>query len=658
MTRRFTLVVSAVALVVASCTSNDGEERSGTTVGSDGDQATDLSVALPAGGTTGPADWTFLVYVIGDTDLEPFALFDLAEMAAVDPSDRVNIVALVDRHPKFSDDGILNVSDWEDTKLLLVERDGFTELAGGQELNLGSADTLAAFVEAGLTTFPAERSALVFWDHGGGWLGMGPDETDGLDILDMADISEGLRRGLDAAGVSRLDLIGFDACLMSTYAVANVVAPYGDFLLSSQELEPGHGWNYEALSVITENPTASPVELGDAIISGFAEQANTFGTGSDITLSLLDLRAVENFTASFGSVVEALQADPAELGPTLVAARRDVLAFGRNPDPQLDANMVDLGQLLDHLASGTGDVASAATAARSALDAAVVSNTTGPATVGASGLAIYFPEQPSTFRQGYLLLEGVPHWADTLTAFYTAGNELPANRRASFVEVEDPDEGFLFDEDGLTVFGPLDELAVDSIVDASILVGLFEDDGGAIFFAEEPADVGVFDGIPGIEATYDLSVLAIADGVEEALVFRSVHDDPETGFVIVDIPMQYVAPGGDPEGEDVILSLIIEAVNDDEGIVVEEDFYLIDESGTWGELVADPEGRIFPLVPKATTDGDVGFARTTPVGLAADLPAIEYIIEPLPSGTQLLVDLTAADYGDTSDSIVFAPIIP
>ena len=132
-----------------------------------------------------PASWTFMAYVMGDTDLEPYALDDLTEMATVGSSEDLNIVAMVDRSPDYSDDGVLNLEDWEDTKLLEVQEGEFVVAADLGELNTGSSDTLAAFIETAISDYPADNYALLLWDHGGGWLGMGADQTDGEDGLEL-----------------------------------------------------------------------------------------------------------------------------------------------------------------------------------------------------------------------------------------------------------------------------------------------------------------------------------------------------------------------------------------------------------------------------------------------------------------------------------------
>jgi hypothetical protein len=46
---------------------------------------------------------------------------------------------------------------------------------------------------------------------------------------------------------AQLDIIGFDACLMSMWEIGSVLSPYAKHLLGSELLEPGTGWDYSAL---------------------------------------------------------------------------------------------------------------------------------------------------------------------------------------------------------------------------------------------------------------------------------------------------------------------------------------------------------------------------------------------------------------------------
>ena len=86
------------------------------------------------------------------------------------------------------------------------------------EENLGSVsmtdpDTLSSFIRWCANKFPANRNALIFWDHGGGSVsGFGYDEKfQSSGSMSLAEIDEALTDG----GV-RFDFVGFDACLMAT----------------------------------------------------------------------------------------------------------------------------------------------------------------------------------------------------------------------------------------------------------------------------------------------------------------------------------------------------------------------------------------------------------------------------------------------------------
>ena len=45
----------------------------------------------------------------------------------------------------------------------------------------------------------------------------------------------------------RLEFVGFDACLMGTVETAYAIKNNVDYLIASEEIEPGTGWNYKKL---------------------------------------------------------------------------------------------------------------------------------------------------------------------------------------------------------------------------------------------------------------------------------------------------------------------------------------------------------------------------------------------------------------------------
>lgn len=605
----------------------------------------------------GGADWTVMVYVMGDNDLEPFAVFDMLEMAAVGSSDRVNIVALVDRAPGYIDEELGGIEDFQDTRFYFVEPGNLVTNGSLGELNTGDPAVLAEFITTSITNFPADHYATILWNHGAGWPGMGPDETDGQDLMDLAEINQAFTTGLAAAGVDNVDLVGFDACLMASYEVATTMADHADFMLASEELEPGHGWNYEALQTIVANPDAGPEEFGRGIIDGFVQQAVDSGTESDITLSLLDLRQMGALETALADLAAPLMAEPQAAAPILAQAQAGALAFATNPDPNLEPHQVDLGNVAVLLGQADPVLEAPAAAVVNALDAMVVANTTGPASSAATGLSIYFPPTQQYFRQGYLFLEDIPVWPDLLTSFYTAGEALPEAQQASFVNTGG-DAEYFFDEDGLNIFGTFDLAAQDNLVEAEIFYGVLdENDGSIIFIGEEPGEVAT-DGSGLAAAIYDLTVLTISDGIDTDFAYLDLTIDAENQLLLIDVPLWYFSPeaienSGDPV--DVVLSLVL----DFEGFVESEVYYAIDpDSGTFAELIADPTGLIFPIVFNVYPDGSSEWVTLSEVGLFANLPDLQYALEPLDPGTGLYAELVISDYGGNTDVISMFDTVP
>ena len=148
-------------------------------------------------------------------------------------------------------------------KLVLLDGDGITgaenEAVKSENELMSDPATLKAFINYGVTNFPAEKYDLILWDHGGGPVGgFGVDEhKDDLNdwnapsIMSFAGIVEALSdnavTNADADGdgmKDKFDFIDFDACLMNSVELALVMADYTDYYIASAEVEPGYGQYY------------------------------------------------------------------------------------------------------------------------------------------------------------------------------------------------------------------------------------------------------------------------------------------------------------------------------------------------------------------------------------------------------------------------------
>ena len=233
---------------------------------------------------------TILVYLCG-TDLESrskMATSDLQEMLNADLSDKVNLIVYTGGCKQWQN----NVISSRNNQIWQVKDEGLVcldEDAGS--VSMVKPDTLADFIRYGAKKFPANRMALIFWDHGGGSVsGFGYDEKFASSgSMDLAEIDEALTDG----GV-KFDFVGFDACLMATTETALMLAKHADYLIASEETEPGIGWYYtDWLTALGENTSMSTVEIGKKIVDDFVDTCASKCRGQKTTLSVVDLAELE-----------------------------------------------------------------------------------------------------------------------------------------------------------------------------------------------------------------------------------------------------------------------------------------------------------------------------------------------------------------------------
>ena len=255
---------------------------------------------------------TIMVYMCG-TDLESkygMATKDLNEMLHAELNDdKVNVIVETGGTKTWKNSVISSSTNqrWRVTNngLLALDKD-----VGKKAMT--DPNTLSDFIKYCKSNFPADRYMLIFWDHGGGALtGYGYDQqfTGSSMTLDK------IKKALDKGGV-KFDFIGFDACLMATLETALVTEPYADYLIGSEETEPGCGWYYSTwLTELSKNTSIGTVELGKIIIDDFNDVCKKNNSGDATTLSITDLAefhgtvpaAFSEFAASINAMLDGDQ---------------------------------------------------------------------------------------------------------------------------------------------------------------------------------------------------------------------------------------------------------------------------------------------------------------------------------------------------------------
>lgn len=178
--------------------------------------------------------------------------------------------------------------------------------------SMGLTSTLQSFIEYGLNNFPAERTGLVFWNHGGGMRGVCYDEKKNDDALKNSEIRSAVSGALSNCGMSgqKLEWVGYDACLMAVQDIAVTNAEYFNYMIASEESEAGYGWDYDTWvdDLYSKKTTTTILK---AIVDGFiSDNGGASSSSGDQTLSYMNLSyaaayktAWENLASQLNSVV-------------------------------------------------------------------------------------------------------------------------------------------------------------------------------------------------------------------------------------------------------------------------------------------------------------------------------------------------------------------
>jgi len=155
--------------------------------------------------------------------------------------------------------------------------------------NMADSATLTDFIQYCSSNYAADHYGLVLWDHGGGVVGgYGYDENFGGDSMSLTEMS----RALGDASV-HLDMLGFDACLMANFETCLMAAPYADYLIASEEPEPGCGWYYtDWIGKLSENCGIPTKRYGRQIIDDYITESGWDSPSMYSTLGMFDLQQV------------------------------------------------------------------------------------------------------------------------------------------------------------------------------------------------------------------------------------------------------------------------------------------------------------------------------------------------------------------------------
>jgi Clostripain family len=440
----------------------------------------------------GVARWTILVFMNGDNNLEPDALINFRQLAKVGSSSDIKVVVQFDRIAKYAH----TQPDWPQTLRFLVSQ-GTKPLPSDAIQDIGEADmgdpkVLSDFVKWGCTSYPAEHYMLVIWDHGQGWRfftgvllakqramihsralapvegaqaqlalsatlrsGFGAATDTGLmaplssapsggyrsasndetnnDVLYNSEIEDGLK---DALGGEKLDVIAFDACLMSMVETGYALRDVGKVFIGSEELVPGLGWAYDDfLSSAESQQPSDAAAMAKLVVDSYRKTYETISP--DTTLAAIDLSQIVGVASKISAVADLLSNNIQSTAQSIATARNSVQTYA----PGYQFYHVDMIEFLNQMRKVTTDpkLVGSIDATISMINSAVIANYAGTdrqGAYGSHGLAIYFPARGADhlndpFAEGgyekgnkYYPVQFVDdfHWSDFLHKYWT---EIP-----------------------------------------------------------------------------------------------------------------------------------------------------------------------------------------------------------------------------------------
>jgi hypothetical protein len=357
--------------------------------------------------TSSLADYTFMVYMVG-SDLESklhAASKDIREMVNAGSTSRVNVIIETGGGNAQStiEDDKRRFIDFTKVQRHEVLNNNFTTLSDLGQQNMGDPKTVSDFIIWGMTEFPAKKYAIIFWDHGSGINGFGRDILFNNDTLNLGEINTAFALAKKTTN-KNFELIGFDACLMASIEVANTIKSFGNYMVSSEEVEPSWGWDYTAiLRNLTENPEQDGVSLGRTIADSFLKHSQTFATsqGFDaqqiVTLSVVDLTKISQLIKeldSLSSYVDGKVTDfPSAI--SLINSMDFTERYGQSA--RGSSGLADLYDLTSNIEAEYPQSKNLVDAVKMALKSAIVYKLNGESKPNANGLSIYMPLRESEF---------------------------------------------------------------------------------------------------------------------------------------------------------------------------------------------------------------------------------------------------------------------
>ena len=427
---------------------------SGVSQGTGTIQATHLATGLAgttpvtvlSNGTT-RGKWTIMVYMNAANSLYPYAPKNLNQMESIAKDPNVRFVVQWKQVRGLNGTNLDPL--FSGTRRYLAAYDG-TSLSSannpirstlvedlGEDVDMGSTETLREFVAWAKERYPADHYALVLWSHGGGWYSTRAKETIKVEPRGIVyDEDRGtyltlpnIRAALPARS---LDVLAYDACLMQGVESLLEFADRTSYIVGSEDNVPGAGLPYHLVfKPFVTDPDTPVADLSASMVNAYVERyKNDSSLGFPLQMSALATAQAPNVQFAIDNLGLALRNDP-----NAGSIMRNVRASTTRIEPGDGYYYYDVDQLASVLADRTvlnATTRGAAAALKAAAAGAVVATANGDSAADFKGMSIDFsPSGVFTYVEPRTNASAQRAYGDLKLASLTAWDEFLASATAN-----------------------------------------------------------------------------------------------------------------------------------------------------------------------------------------------------------------------------------
>jgi hypothetical protein len=433
-------------------------------VGTDVNQVIDDSQISALARKKSTAKLTFAIHMAADNNLYTAGLDDINEMEAGLP-ENANVIVLFDG-ARQGDSKIYKIKKDQngyDRNIVSETLDdkGFI-IPPSKEIDSGDPQVFAKFVDWVTKNYPGDVNFISIWNHGSGIFRAkdGTNEKNyplnGSAIIqkpikqtgsfsslfdktfkasnDMSGQSfasddnggemhlKDLKPALDLAVRNlgrKVDIFGFDTCLMGYMETAYQLKDHANYLVASEELEPGDGWDYDGFLKSVGRSSYTAKDIATKLVETYGKSYMPGGTqsGRDITLSAIDInQLVSGLVPAINDYADELKSNLPSVKATIDKVRNSTQMF-------YNKDSADLGHFLSLMAKESEGRSPALNKLAAEYKKTVVAETHyGTSVSNASGLQVYFPKSSMYYNRKYDSVADIkfaenPNWGNFLKAF-------------------------------------------------------------------------------------------------------------------------------------------------------------------------------------------------------------------------------------------------